>query len=111
MSEAIQIPTISYDAEDEHNKMDYSLILKLHKLLKTSFPLLHRQHPPKVINNYSLLYKINGTDPSLKPILFCSHLDVVLAPNHDNAWVHDPFQGIIQDNVIWGRGGKIVCFI
>ena len=90
------------------------MFLSFHDHLKQSFPLLHKLHPPEIINKFSLLYKIPGTpdanttQPPSKPILLCSHLDVVPAPNDHNAWVHDPFSGTIVDNVIWGRGGTYV---
>ena len=118
MSTAIQIPTISYEktikALDDESKTNPTLFLTFHDHLKQSFPLLHKLHPPEIINEYSLLYKIPGTpntntkQVSPKPILLCSHLDVVPAPNDHNAWVHDPFSGTIVDNMIWGRGGTYV---
>ena len=60
------------------------------------------------MNKYSLVYTWEGTDKSLKPIMICSHLDVVPAPeNNENAsmnWTHPPFAGKVVDGEIWGRG-------
>ena len=86
---------------------DYKELLNLHQHLKKSFPLVHKHFPPTIINEYSLLFKIPGSDPELKPFMFCSHMDVVPAPNFDQSWTYEPFSGKIVDGVIWGRGGKL----
>ena len=50
-----------------------------------------------------------------KPHLcFAGHTDVVPAGN--NHWQHNPFQGVIEDNIIYGRGacdmkGGIAAFV
>lgn len=50
-----------------------------------------------------------------KPHLcFAGHTDVVPAGNND--WQHNPFQGVIEDNIIYGRGacdmkGGIAAFV
>ena len=55
-----------------------------------------------MVSNYSLLYSITGTDPSLQPYLLAAHLDVVPAPTEN--WQHDPFEATIDDGFIYGRG-------
>eukprot|EP00978_Attheya_sp_CCMP212_P003569 scaffold7494_cov55-Attheya_sp.AAC.1 len=106
LSRAIQIRSISYDKSDGsdggNQSTDLNTFLELHKLLRESFSILHQKYPPIIINKYSLLFKIPGTNPSLAPILLCSHLDVV--PASDGIWDNDPFSGNIIDGVIWGRG-------
>ena len=122
LSQAIQLRTVSYDDFDAESrlggnskKIEYSQFTKMHKLLEESFPMIHKKHPPKIINEYSLLFYIPGSDQTLKPIMLCSHMDVVPAPNDErNSWVHDPFEGKITSDValgdplrtnwIWGRG-------
>ncbi|OTF72591.1 hypothetical protein BLA29_014797, partial [Euroglyphus maynei] len=56
----------------------------------------------ETVNNYSLLYHVKGSDPSLKPYLLCSHIDVV--PVELDKWDVDPFGGVIKDGNIYGRG-------
>lgn len=69
----------------------------------------------EVINTYSLLYTIQGSDASLKPYVLISHLDVV--PVDDQTWDVPQFEGLIKDGFIWGRGtidvknGVMVRFI
>lgn len=54
------------------------------------------------VANHSLLYTIKGSDPSLKPYLLASHLDVV--PVETEKWTVDAFSGIIKDGYLYGRG-------
>ncbi|GMI52955.1 hypothetical protein ScalyP_jg8964 [Parmales sp. scaly parma] len=110
LSSAIQCKTISYDfsSSAESPQTDYTQLTKLHKLLATSFPKAHKLLKKEQVNKYSLVYTWEGTDKSLKPIMICSHLDVVPAPeNNENAsmnWTHPPFAGKVVDGEIWGRG-------
>ena len=58
-----------------------------------------------MIGEYSLLYSWQGRDPSRKPILLMSHIDVVLVePETEDQWTYPPFAGQIADGFIWGRG-------
>jgi acetylornithine deacetylase/succinyl-diaminopimelate desuccinylase-like protein len=36
------------------------------------------------------------------PLLLYGHVDVV--PVTDQSWTHDPFEGILEDGYVWGRG-------
>lgn len=49
----------------------------------------------------SLLIRWPGSDESLDPVLFCGHLDV---PPLQGDWVHDPFRGEIEGDMLYGRG-------
>ena len=61
-----------------------------------------------VVNGYSLLYKIRGSNDvkagnALHPYMLAAHLDVV--PVANGTWkVAEPFEGRIVDGVIYGRG-------
>ena len=63
-----------------------------------SSPLVKRE----LVANYSLLYTVTGSDPSLQPYLLVSHLDVV--PVEREKWTVEPFDGITKDGYIYGRG-------
>lgn len=56
----------------------------------------------ETVNNYSLLFTVKGSDPTLRPYLLCSHLDVV--PVELDKWDVDPFGGVVKDGFIYGRG-------
>ncbi|WP_416306134.1 M20 family peptidase [Neptunicella sp. SCSIO 80796] len=101
-AEAIQIPTVSYD---DPARVDYQRFEQLHAHLQQAFPLVHQQAELTKINDYSLVYYLPGTNPELKPALFMGHMDVV--PVDDSTlsqWSQPPFSGLVQDDVIWGRG-------
>jgi len=77
----------------------------LHEYLASSFPQVDTTLKREIVNDYSLLYRWQGSDPSLKPILLNAHTDVVpVEPNTEADWTHSPFSGTIADGFIWGRG-------
>jgi len=99
---AVQCKTVSYhDAE----KVDTNTFLALHRLFQTLYPQVHAKLKRELVNDYSLLYTWEGKDPSLKPIMLTSHLDVVPADESpEGGWTHPPFAGEIADGYVWGRG-------
>lgn len=98
---AVQQKTVSYD---DPEKIDGSAFLGLHRLFKTLYPLVHTHLTLETVNEYSLLYTWEGSDPDLQPIMLISHLDVVPADEADDDWKHPPFSGEIADGYVWGRG-------
>ena len=50
----------------------------------------------------SLVYRIQGTDPTSPSLAFVPHLDVV--PANSSAWTVDPFSAEIKDGFMYGRG-------
>ena len=54
---------------------------------------------------YSLLYTWEGSDPKAAPIALLAHQDVVpVAPGTEKDWQQPPYDGVIADGFIWGRG-------
>jgi carboxypeptidase PM20D1 len=99
LSQAIPIQTISYqDAKPKREE-----ILKFHKFLESSYPLVFEKLKKNIINEYSILLKWEGTDPNLLPILLMAHLDVVPIED-ESAWQRPPFSGYVDEEFIWGRG-------
>ncbi|UXI20335.1 peroxisomal N(1)-acetyl-spermine/spermidine oxidase [Sarcoptes scabiei] len=99
-SEALQIKTITKDIR----VYDRNELKNFAAFLRKNFPLIHSSSFIKLetVNNYSLLYYVQGNDSSLKPYLLCSHMDVV--PVELEKWDIDPFAGEIKDGFIYGRG-------
>ena len=57
------------------------------------------------VNDYSLVFKWQGSDPEIAPALFMAHLDVVPVEGAAiEKWTHPPFSGLIEDGYLWGRG-------
>jgi len=50
----------------------------------------------------NLVARLRGSDPSLKPLVLLSHIDVV--PADEAAWRHPPFGGVVDGGRLYGRG-------
>jgi len=101
-SRALTFPTVSYD---DRSRFDASAFRDFHDFLRTAFPLVHQQVERTVVNDFSLVYHVEGSDPSLQPVLFMSHYDVVPVEQHTlSEWTYAPFSGTVAGGVVWGRG-------
>lgn len=98
--QALRFKTISLD------KHLYSTdeLTKFRIFVEKNFIHIHTSPFVKyeVVANYSLLYTIQGLDPSLTPYMLASHFDVVPAPS--DGWHLDPFAAEIKDDFIYARG-------
>jgi len=102
LSSAISFATVSTLEVDDTN---HALFEDFHRFLFKSFPLIHQQLALELVNGHGLLYRWQGSDDSLKPILFLSHQDVVPVDQATiEQWQYPPFAGVIADGIIWGRG-------
>lgn len=101
-STALTIPTISHD---DRSNFDADAFDDLHRFLLSAYPLVNQHARRTVVNGHSLVYHLPGTDPSLGPVLFMSHMDVVpIEETSRDQWTHPPFSGAVEDGIIWGRG-------
>jgi carboxypeptidase PM20D1 len=98
LSDAIKIKTISFD---DPKQLDSSSFQSMITFLKSRYPLCDSLLEKTIINNYSVLYKWQGKNETLKPLLLLAHTDVVPV---EGTWEQDPFSGTIKDGYIWGRG-------
>jgi carboxypeptidase PM20D1 len=98
LSDAIKIKTISYDNSNQFDSTEFQKIIPF---FKTHFPLTDSLLEKELINNFSILYKWQGKNLNLKPIILLAHTDVVPA---EGKWTEDPFSGLIKNGYIWGRG-------
>ena len=99
---AIRIPTVSHQQVQD---IDYPSFLTLHRYIDENFPRVRQSLQKNVINEYSLLYKWQGSDPNQQPVLLLSHMDVVpVVAGSESRWEYPPFSGEIADGYIWGRG-------
>ena len=68
-------------------------------------PKAHAVMQREQVGDFALLYTWKGTDPSLPPIMLMAHQDVVpIAPGTEGDWTEPPFDGVIKDGMVWGRG-------
>ena len=100
--EAIRFKTIS---NSDPSLFDSAQFFGFHRFLKNTYPLVHSRLSHEVVANYSLLYKWEGKNPGLNPIVLMAHQDVVpIEEGTKKMWSVDPFAGALKDNFIWGRG-------
>jgi len=102
LREAVRIKTVSMIDEYIDNKEPF---IQFREWISKAYPAISKVAERTVIADYSLVYKIEGKDPSLKAGLFLSHIDVVPAPV--DGWDHEPFSGdLSEDGFIYGRGAQ-----
>ncbi len=101
MSESVRYKTISFGRDKPTSAKE---LLAYHKYLEQQFPLVHKNIKREVIGDYSLLYSWEGASTD-KPVLLLGHLDVVpVIPGTEGDWKRPPFEGVVADGYIWGRG-------
>lgn len=73
--------------------------------LQTTYPAAHQAMQRETVGKATLLYTWPGSDPALAPIILMAHQDVVpVTPGTEKDWKHPPFDGVIADGAVWGRG-------
>jgi len=98
LSRAVTFQTLSQAPGDP---VDSQAFRDFHAFLATSYPLAHDRLQRETVNDFSLVYRWQGSDAAAQPILLIAHQDVV-PPN--GAWSRPPFSGLIEDGFVWGRG-------
>ncbi|MBU4435977.1 MAG: M20 family peptidase [Alphaproteobacteria bacterium] len=102
LAQAVRFQTVSHQdkADDQPAEWD-----KLHAWLQTTYPAAHRVMTREVIAEHTLVYTWPGSNPALAPIVLMAHQDVVpVTPGSEGAWTHPPFDGVVADGSVWGRG-------
>jgi carboxypeptidase PM20D1 len=100
LSQAIQIPTISWSAEAATEVEAFN---RLNQHFEQSFPAVYANLSVSKVLEHGRLIEWRGTDPNLEPLLLLAHTDVV--PVADlAAWSVEPFSGEIKDGYLYGRG-------
>ena len=102
LSEAIRFQTISHQDKAEDQVAEWE---KLHAWLQTTYPAAHAAMTREVVAGRTLVYTWAGSDPKLAPIVLMAHQDVVpVTPGTEDDWKHPPFEGVIAEGAVWGRG-------
>ncbi|MEM1233714.1 MAG: M20 family peptidase [Pseudomonadota bacterium] len=101
LSAALQFRTIS---NGDYASVDYAPYDAFLAWVTDTYPRVHATLEREFINR-TPIYRWPGTDPSLPPVLFTGHYDVVPVPAETLPnWDVDPWAGQIRDGFIWGRG-------
>jgi carboxypeptidase PM20D1 len=104
--ESLKIPTWWPPEAKAGDPAAEAALLRFQDFLVGNFPSFHRAAERQVLNPYSVVYHLPGTDASDPcpplPILFLAHYDVV--PAETKKWSVDPFGAEMKDGFIYGRG-------
>ena len=77
----------------------------LHAHIRSRYPLVHSTLDREVVGVHSLLFTWRGSDAKAKPIALLAHQDTVpVAPGTEALWKKPPFDGVVEDGLVWGRG-------
>ena len=94
----VRFKTVSYrDSEKESNEEFEGLINALPAL----YPKVFEVCEFRKLADRALLFRWSGKEKG-KPTVLMAHYDVV--PVNEEMWQKPPFEAILEDGVIWGRG-------
>ncbi len=100
LAELVRRPTVSsYDPGAE----DGAAFRALKDDLPRLFPAAHAAMSREELGDRALLYRWEGSDQGLDPVILCAHFDVVPADDASE-WKRPPFSGLIEGGEVWGRG-------
>jgi carboxypeptidase PM20D1 len=102
LAEAIRFKTVSsYEKPDQHAEA----LRGMQAHIERSFPSFHAVAKREIVGGYSLLYTWQGSVSNAPPVALLAHQDVVpVAPGTEKDWQQQPYDGIIADGFVWGRG-------
>ena len=102
LAEAVRARTVSSTTDAQLNADQFR---QLHAMLQARYPQAHAVLQREPVGDFALLYTWKGSDPSLPPIMLMAHQDVVpIAPGTEGDWAQPPFDGVVKDGMVWGRG-------
>lgn len=81
--------------------VDYGEFDRFEALLASRYPKIHALTEKTKISTTGLLFRLAGQS-SEKPTVLMAHYDVV--PVEEDCWEKPPFEAVLEDGVIWGRG-------
>lgn len=97
-TDMIRCRTVSYQDTSLEDKEEFE---KFRRLLVERYPRVNSTCELHQLGRTGLLYHWKGKS-SDKPVVFMAHYDVV--PVEEDKWDKEPFSGIVEDGIIWGRG-------
>ena len=98
LAQLVRCKTVSYN---DHSLEDEAEFQKLISLLPKLYPNVMETCEFRQLPDRALLLRWPGKNPG-DPTVMMAHYDVV--PASENAWEKPPFEGILEDGVLWGRG-------
>ena len=102
LADGLRFRTVS---NEDRATIDGAQFAAFRSYLVRSYPRAHAQLAPELVGGASLLYTWKGRNPELPALLLLAHQDVVpVEAGTEAQWEHPPFDGVIADGFVWGRG-------
>ena len=102
LAEAVRFKTVTQQNRDE---TDWQEFVSFQAWMQETYPAFYGAVQSETVADYALYHTWKGSDPSLDPIVFMAHQDVVPASEEpDSGWEFPPFGGDIIDGFVYGRG-------
>lgn len=98
LQQLIRCKTVSYYDKSLEDDTEFE---KLISLLPSLYPNVFKTCTFKQLPDRALLFKWSGQETG-DPTVLMAHYDVV--PVDEAAWQKPPFDAVIEDGVLWGRG-------
>lgn len=95
----LRVPTVSRDDPALVDRAPFEAWIPT---LREQYPRVFDACELTRFDEFGILMRWEGADPSLDPIVLMAHQDVV--PTEGQEWEHDPFAAEIHDGEIWARG-------
>ncbi|WP_328392059.1 M20/M25/M40 family metallo-hydrolase [Nocardia sp. NBC_00416] len=104
LATALRCVTVSREETDETSEAPDTdaEFVRLAAHLERSFPRVHAELDMEKFG-HSRLYTWPGADPARTAAILLAHQDVVPASDPQR-WTHPPFDGVVDQEFIWGRG-------
>jgi carboxypeptidase PM20D1 len=98
----VAIQTISHEGGADRDEAAFAAF---HEHLRVSYPLVHEKLHIERISDHSLLYRWVGSETDRGALVLLAHQDVVpIDPGTEEDWTHPPFEAVVEDGYLWGRG-------
>lgn len=98
LAQLVRCKTVSYYSHDDEDDAEFE---KLINLLPTLYPNVFKVCEFTRFPDRGLLFKWSGKTEG-NPSVMMAHYDVV--PVNESAWDKPPFDAVIENGVMWGRG-------
>ena len=94
---AVRFPTVSQSG----GQVNGEATMALQAWLRETYPTVFAQAKVEQVRVHTLLLTLEGTEADLDPAMWMAHQDVVPP---EGEWTHPPFEGVVADGFVWGRG-------
>lgn len=98
LGELVCCKTVSYYDNEKEDDAEFQ---RLYDLLPRLYPNVYEKTELIILPDRALLFKWQGRKAE-KPTVLMAHFDVV--PVNEENWEKPPFEAIVEDGVMWGRG-------